>query len=563
MKKPTLQGLLTALISSGATTAAGLLALGGMFLITSSFYICIPVFLLTVAYEAQVNNEAIATAFTRLFSANYLKLKIIKQFLAKKITDSERDTLLQKNVFFSDYYQKQDYLKKLMAIEHPTANQVKLIKKAQRAIHQMEEYLLLQLEYGKEVIGSKQSTAVEELIKNDRAALLREIKRKSWWVRLSMVFALGGGICAGLATLSAGYTTVAALTFLSVIPGGVLLTLGILAAVGYALLLYQSIADMIESYGSTFRQQFMRKENESPYTYGLRCVGLALGITLAVIATVATAGTWWVAAKNGAEWLKSGARLAGVLRSISVSLMILPTFIFSMKSSIDSVNNISRSDYRALLNEEINNIKKTFHSESLFQFFNPFRIIEKIYTGTIKATVFLAHLICGGFMTDRMPLISVPPLVTAAVIAGGEGLTHAAYLPDEKDEHHHTSWPLSLLFAMVAIPALVLKGLAILWDMGTTHSVSKSYKRICSHEKHVESPTPVALVSETSWNTAEILASIKAEQPTGRGNSSEVCPYVSSGEKARYGSVYKQATAKRFSPETIEMQRYQHTRRNV
>lgn len=528
------------IIAGGATASAGILSLAGMFLVTSSLYVCIPVFVLAVAYEAQVNQETIGKALRRIFDPTYLGRKLVRQYIEKKITDYKdfldkkrqletrlallNDTQymeqiqleaeladinakiqrLEENAYFNDYYNKYHYLDQLEAIRHPTENQQKLIKTTQRELRAMERYLLLQLNNRNALSGSRQSQVMDDFLLNDRDILFKELQHKTWLIRMSWLFALGGGVSAGLSTVSAGYAAIGTLTFLSFVPGGFLVTLGMLAAVGYTLLLYHSITDMIQTYGSSINSYFKRRDDDSNWSYGLRCVGIAVGIGLAIVATFATAGTWWIAAKEGAELLKAGGQIASLLRTVSVSLMVLPTFIFGAKNAVESIDKISRSDYGQLVKESLQTIQKTWQVETIFQFVNPFRLIERLYTGLIKSALFIGHLVSGGFMTDQMPLVPVPPVATAALIAGGEGLTHANYLPNEKDEHEHASLPLKLLFGIVAIPAFILKGLAVLWDACATRSFTKSYDNIFSTEKAVQSPTPVKKPDMMQWNTGEM-----------------------------------------------------------
>lgn len=504
-KQKILRKSLTFLLTVGATVAIGFLSFSGMFILTPSLIWCCAAFALAAGYEGQVNAEGISSALRRMFDKNYLKKGILRRYLDDLLEQND-----DSNVFIKDYRAQKAYVEKLREIHHPNAEQAQKIAQAKKQLRNMELFFFNQYEKCNEKKDnvSAMEKSVRDLILLKKAKLDLEIKRKTWLIRASLIFAVGGGVSSGLAAFSAIKVGIASFALLSAIPGGVLIGLAACAAIGYTLLLYQSISDMVQQYSGKWKNYFNKRQNESSATHILRCVATVLTIGVAIVATIATAGTWWYAAKQGASLLNFSEKAANALRSVSVALMALPTFIFSTSNSIASVDNISRSSYKKLFFETMTKIKKAWETETLFQFLNPFRFVEKICSYTAKGIFFLGHVVSIGLISDRFD--ALPAVVSAGANATGEALTDLNYLPDQKKEHNHDSKLLKVLFLPVTITVTVLKLFAVLWDRVSSGSFKKSWKNIfpsCVSQKEPEKP-----MLSGSWNQQPTFAKTKASE---------------------------------------------------
>lgn len=525
---------LTVIFTIGATMAIGFLSFAGMFVLSSSLIWCGTAFVLAAAYEGQVNAEGISSALRRMFDKNYLKRGILNQYLEsqleeederikkiyllelEKLKDSteeereqlkaqieERELAKQQNGFLKDYRKQKKYLEDFEKIEHLTEIQIKEKAAAKKQLRLMESVFFKQFEDydNHDYYLTPVERSARELMAKDREKILTEINRKKWLIRASWLFALGGGVSSGLAAFSAIKTGVAAFAILSAIPGGALIALAGFAAVGYTLLLYQSISDMVQEYQGKWRTYFTKRDNESTLKHVVRCTATVLAIGIAIVATVATAGTWWYAAKEGATLLKIADRAADILRSVSVALMALPAFIFSTSNSIASIDDMSKSSYGKLITDAKTSVKDTWKAESFFRFINPFRFVEKVITYTAKSVLFLGHVISMGFISDRFDAMPAP--VCIAANSTGEVLTDLNYLPDEKKDHGHESKLLSILFFPVNVVVKSLKLLSVLWDWPFSGSLKKSYDHMFPSPQTQKSPEKPVLSEE--WRKQQVI----------------------------------------------------------
>jgi hypothetical protein len=403
------------------------------------------------------------------------------------------------NTFLKAYYEQKTYLAKLEANHHLTPELKQNKTAAKKNLTELELYFLKNLQNTTVNQADKLEAGVVELINlNDKEKIVKELNRKKWLVRFSWIFAIGGGISSGFAALSAIEAGVATLattfTALSVIPGGVLITLAVFAAAGYTFMLYQTMTDMIQEYNGKTKQYFERRENENAIQHGLRIVAIGLVVGLGIFATIATAGTWWYATQKGAMVIKVGEFAADMIRNISVPLMAISTLLYNITNSLSSVDKISRSNFRKLADDFIENINKTWQEENIVQFLNPFRIIEKVICGTAKGIFFVGHLISMGLISDGLDLL--PPWLNAILSGANEAPVDFNYLPNEKSEHHHShsSMLLDIIFAPVTLVVAIFKLLAVCWDAPFSGFAGAFEKSFGHCHKHFDAPSPPALL---------------------------------------------------------------------
>ncbi len=263
-----------------------------------------------------------------------------------------------------------------------------------------------------------------------------------------------------------------------------------LAGVGYVLLMYRTLSFLIHSeaftQGINAIKEFIRKKRRTAWDFVqdfIKVFLLTLAIAIVIVATIATAGTWLhltvaittvppLVALGGVSWL----------------CMVIPTFIYNFVNTIRSAIQIVGILYRFR-----DNIKKdiinAWKQENIFQFFNPFRILLKlfyigIFFGHIAATgaasasdknvisAWLTIVTNGAteFLSDLHQLVedddddscSLPPLVFSrgdfsSDVAFTERLLKPADNEEEADHQHNPNFIIRGLSFILEIPA-------VLWD---------------------------------------------------------------------------------------------------
>lgn len=487
----------TAVFTTGAACALGFLSFVGMFAILPNLALCGAAAALAVAYEGQVYEEGIAIALRRLFSKNYLVSGIIRRYLEKF---SEEDST--QNIFLKDYFAQKKYIDELEKIENKTAAQKIEFAKAKKRLVWMELFLYRQLQ-NTAAAENEMEHAARDLAQQDRVELLSAIQYRMWFLKIGGAFALLGGLASGLTALSSMQMGVAIFAGLSVIPGGVFVTFSALAAAGYALLLYQAMSDIALNYGASIKSYFLKKPQESKAAYVARCFLASIALVAGLVATIATAGTAWYAAKQGAEFFMSGG-VASVVRTLTVAAMVVPNFIFSVTNSIDSVDDICNSDYKSLWNETKKSVVDAWRTESPWQFFNVFRALDRFLVKSSEALYLLGHVISIGVTSDRSGL---RPEASVPLQAGSELFEDLAYRPGKKSEE--PSKLLRLMMAPVWIAVFVLRGLAIAWDVCSTGDLQKSVERMSGDVKKTapekQKAQPVQPELSAAWRKQEVL----------------------------------------------------------
>lgn len=505
---------LTSFFAIGATLALALLSFAGMYVFTSSLAWCGAAFVLAAAYEGQVNAEGITSGFRRMFDAHYLKHGILRQFLHNKLKVQKNST----NLFLKAYQAQKKYVEGLEKIHHHLIN----LKKAQKKLQDMESFFFRQFDHfsNREQHQTEMEEAARELLTADYESLKNEIKQKRRWIRLSWLFAIGGGVSSGLVAYSAMQGAIAAgVSILAMVPGGVLITLAMCAAVGCTLLLCHTIAEMVQEFsGDYWKTYFKRRLSDNPAEtpdetelhHRLRCAATVFAISIAIIATIATVGTFWYAAKNGATLLGMANKAANILRTFAVSFMALPTAIFNMFNSVKSIDKISRSKYLVWIKNQIDAVVATWEAEkkNLFRFLNPFRLVEKIISCVGEGLLFLGHIISMGLMVDRFEPLTAPVCIAAE--ATTEGLTDINLLPDEEDGHSHHSFFLMIVRFPIQVTVNFLKAAACLWDLPFSKSLTESRDKMFGKKVIPQAPNqPVLEKWDDEQNTIEVCKQIQ------------------------------------------------------
>lgn len=457
----------------GATLALGALSFAGMLVITSSLGWAALAFLLAVTIEGAVYRQNIFEAMKKLGNQ--------KEVIEQAIADRELEKLKEhnkENEFIRDYFNEKKYLhdleenlEKYSYKDKETA--ITEIIRVRARLNRMKALLITSIrtvddanaEINTATTGirlairalvkpqvinpanplpatpenkKKAGLNQPEIIKKD--ALDLEVKRKNRNMKISIFVAAGSGIAAGLVTLSTIQTCFLALGLglgTATLIGAPIIGF---AALGYALLMYRTISDMIQNdtlkkwahqihdFSHTKADAISKTEKAIFY---LKIAGIVSLVALAVCATIATAGTWWYLARDGAEALKFLPKLGGAIISIAAwSLMIVPNLLFNLVNGLKSAK-LLPSIVLNFCENSATDLKKAWKDENPIQFINPFRILSKI----TKALLFIGHVVSTGITSDQIPWLH--PLLTTAVNSGQEAINDAHYIAKHPDHAPH------------------------------------------------------------------------------------------------------------------------------
>lgn len=452
------------LLILGMVLVTGFLSFSGMLLLNSSIFFAISCFFLAGIIEGEVYAQNIKSSLFKIFTTTYWTDAIIEQTLEELIA-ANKDQLPP---FLQEYRALQNYIQHLEHHhDHSTKNK-KLLKDAQRHLKWKRRYFrdfILNKASGpfdKQLEAAFAKLLVKEQvddIESLRSNIHQKINQKIWLSRAAWILNIAAGISCALVGIEVAQSSMAVLiSYFGITISGAALSasifgLAILGALGYTLIIHNTITDIIKNdsvrqWAHKSREFFKRKQqgkiSETLARYYLRVIlgsiGISIVIGLGVFATIATAGTWWYAAKAGARFISWLTNIASGLRTVAVSLMAITTLLFSLVNSLQTVEELLKVSFHKIkvsFQKLINKYIDT-PAENLIQRLNPFRFIILTVILPFKYLIFIAHLFSMGVTGDR--LNKVPPLVTSVLSAGGEFLEDSHYffhIDDTTDHHHH------------------------------------------------------------------------------------------------------------------------------
>lgn len=502
---------------SGIILVTGFLSFTGMLVLNDSIYLAIAAFFLAGGIEGEVYAQNINTSLIKILTGDYLKDVLISKKLAKLAKDKK----YANNHFLMDYKTLLDYAKKLEAKHSHDEKHIQELEKTKRSLKWMQRYFrdfILDKKGELPVDESIQKEISQLVTPEEKKSLKNEIEKKILLSRLSWLLNIGAGISCGLVGLEVAQSSILAVSaYFGVAISGTALTasvfgLSIVAAIAYTLLIHNTISSMIQNdtlkkWAKKTRHFFSRKTDEKVWKYGLRVLGGALGVGivlgLGIFATVATAGTWWYAAKAGAKMIPRLARFASTLRTVTVSLMSITAITFTIFNSLQSAKELVKISLREKFHEIYAKIMEHKDSETTAQFYNPIRFIIQVITIPFKALSFIGHLISMAIMGDK--LAGVDPRLTTALNVGSEGLTDIhRFVPekkqgvstqtavvdeddddDEEEEDHDHHLDLTGKFLKLAL--FPLYALSALWDYAFRDN--KKIKQPGGDKAGIERPT--------------------------------------------------------------------------
>jgi hypothetical protein len=425
------------LLTTGVILAVGFLSYCGMLVIVPSIPLAIGAFVLAGLVEGEVFKQNITKGIENLqfLGREGLSILILQTLDGQLHIHGALDhPILQA-------YQKQ---KKILV----HLNHKKLNAEERKQKKLAEERLRI---FQKELVGLivKSKNDNDHPVLSATRQVLPKLKRKLLWIRLSVPVSIIGGIGFGFATASALDIALTGLG-VSVALSPLIWPLAVVACIGYTLLLYHTISNMIQH--DTFKQWrewaitlFKRKKIngtlENNWRYGLRLLGIGLFIGAAVgvgvLATLATAGTWWLAVKEGISLLPHLAAAAGIIRSIIVPVAGTAILIFTIVNSLTSVMQMIAALEHARpmqwIKEKIHHFLERKPGETRWHKWNPFRLLIEAITEPIKYAIFLGHLIATGLMWDRTPGLNRAATIASGVVgAASDGLVDYHYVAPPK-----------------------------------------------------------------------------------------------------------------------------------
>ena len=535
----------TGVLTVGVIISIGLLSYCGMLALTPSIALAWTAFILAGVVDGEVFLQNIAGGIDSLDLLGKRGLPTLITHTLDDLLENEPDPKTA-SAFEKEYYAQRAYVAGF-AHKKLTDEQKREYAEAKKRLHRMQKIFmkhLLDKAAGKAGNAYLNHPSCEDRLVKPILAQLSSLKRKAWYLRISAPISLMAGIGFGFATaaaLDAAFVGMSALLTFTIWP------LAAIACVGYAFLIYRTMTNMIRS--DTFAKwrdktkAWFKRDNakESLPRYALRvtALGLVLGlaITVGVLATLATAGTWWIAVKNGALLLPALSAAANWIRNIFVPVAAGANLAFTIKNTmttmdqvaedINSVQPVQKTQHAAnnakqfFANKEWrdNFIKekreKYFGNKSLIEIFNPFRIIAAAVKLPFMCVMFIGHTIAIGLIGDRAPGLNTAGTIASAVFGAlADGFVDYDYIMGREHKHdarhpenNHSHGVIPKLMLNTLLSPVLL--LASIWDfaVGDKTREPNHFKRFATilkgnfgihgHEKYKAESNPKPVVSTT------------------------------------------------------------------
>jgi hypothetical protein len=506
-------------------------------------------------YAANLNDIDLATiegSAVLLIGTENPNIKTAYFVKNNEFIDIEQGTHLTVNIELSDGQKnlipsQAGVVKPKNPEEKKLLSQILIKAKYTQENYQLETKTLKAMQkYSIQCLDSPENTEI--FTKTQKQQLKNEIQRKVRINGFSSIFCLGGGVSfffTSINSVNAGVITLMTLSAFA-IPSVVLsvgLPVAILAAIGYSITLFNNILDIVthdkfQHLIEKIVRQFQYDGQQNKVIYAIKIAGISLlllvGVSSAIFATVATAGTWWFAVKDGSRLLPFFTKAGSLIRDITVPLMSVPSLLFNGANTLESISEISKFSLRKKVKSFLNKVKKG-EDESWGHYLNPFHLLVVIIKALFVPTAFSGHSISSGVMSDNLGNLS--PFITASLSSTNETIGDAHYIFGKEHEektqnntnsgknkhsgkmksHGHSHSHENLMDKLLHIPLLPLYILSALWDktcdLITGAQNKKSFYRIFK-SNFVKENKNYAEISETSevsslWKRQELILRIE------------------------------------------------------
>ncbi len=407
--KNTLYRFSLSLLAAGASLILGLLSFGGMYALWPALIPAIISFVLSVAYEGEIYSQNIERAFDKIFTKNYFKHQLAREFLKNHFQDKDTSTHALSD--FRTRYQKAletHDTKTLDALEKVFSEQI-----SAETFDESSESDDAKVLY--DWLHAKQPGGKPSLHKQYQE---RYLKRRAPLFNIQL-FSIITSLFMGLGTtylLVEVFTIVPVLSAIPFVFWPMIITpMAAVAGLAYGLLTYNAITNLMAN--DTILAWYRKLRNNlqrDPYSF--KHIGMAVTATLlfamALTLTICTAGTWWTIVQEVPplfSWMRRiPTFVMGVINPIITGLS---SVVFNFENSSETLTMIEQltdeknSDLSIKpFKEAISNaLKYLREKENVLQWLNPFRMALVFVVLPMRYVLFIGHLFSIGVTADRIP----------------------------------------------------------------------------------------------------------------------------------------------------------------
>ncbi len=400
------------ILAAGASLILGLLSFGGMYALWPALIPALISFVLSVSYEGEIYKQNLERAFDKLFTKNYFKHQLAREFLKAHFKDNDLTT--EKVSAFRKRYEEA-----LKANDTKTLDELEKLFSEQISAEEYDESS--DSPYAKalyEWLHAKQPGGKPSLHKQFQE---RYMKRRAPLFNIQL-FSIITSIFMGFGTT---YLLVEAFTIipiLSAIPFAlwpiIIAPMSAVAGLAYGLLTYNAITNLMAN--DTILAWYRKlRNNLQKDPFSLKNIGMAITASLlfamALTLTICTAGTWWTIAQEVPPlfgWMKRVPTFVmGVMHPIITGLSAV---VFNFENSSETLtmideltdennNDLSIKPLKEALSNTFNHL---WQKENVLQWLNPFRLALVFVVLPLRYLLFIGHLISIGVTADRIPGLS-------------------------------------------------------------------------------------------------------------------------------------------------------------
>jgi hypothetical protein len=556
--------LTLALLTSGASIILGFLSFSGMFVLTPALPIAFAAFGLSVVYEYEIYMQNIKSAWNKLFKPYYLKQRLAEQYLLKHFP-KEDVPCSNSCQFFEDYKFQLDLLAGLGSCRLDKDGRAKK-KHLEKKLRDMEKWFAKML-FSPEITNlnceyahDKYVVEVQEwLSRHEKTTEVVKYQRQQKVFSLIALYSTLAGIFMSLGTTYLLVEAFSVIPAIAVIPFAMwplmIIPMSLIAGAAYGFLTYNAMTDMYIN--NALRvwfdklKMYFQKDRFSKLNL-LTAVSAACLLTLALLLTICSAGTWWTVVKETRplfSWMNKLPKfIMGVMNPFITGFSTLIFNIQNTGESLDLIDSAARkvakelTNIRGFLKQILTSIFRGFRtlkeSETPLQLINPFRVFLILTFVPLRIILFLGHLVSIGLTADRVPGVSNFYSALLGIISELFEDLHYFFGHNHHHHHHHHEDKIqqrdleSLLKARldehqghnhdVDVPTRLLKlvfapvfVLAAVWDFTFSQDDKAPKKRLSFEQamnKHygIEEEEPVAvtysaLATSDNWSLVQTI----------------------------------------------------------
>ncbi len=458
--------LLLVLLATGASLILGFLSFGGMFALWPILPLAWGAFALSVAYEGEIYLQNIRGALKKLLKPNIIQRQVSREFLLEKFPDTSQPDCPQ---FFKDYEAQLKILNQF-ADKNLDKESKKRKKHAEKTLKTMEKWFAKEM-FAKRAQGQTLTPCQIELqtwlSKQGMDQWAQKAQKRGRYFMAAKAFSAIAGVFMGVGTtylLVEAFTVIPAFAAISFsLWPAMIIPMAVVAGAAYALLTYNSITDMISN--NTLAKWYNKIKNDLKQGLTPKNIFMALTaallVTMAVLLTICTAGTWWTVVKEARPLFSWMTKIPGfVMGVINPIITGISAVVFNLQNTSETLEMIDEAiqphdapqdDKKPTLGfwgrlkqsftQSWDRLKQGFTQllarENWGQILNPFRLILKLTFTPLRILLFLGHLVSIAVTSDRVP--GIPQIVSAIFGLVSEGFEDAHYfLPHT---HHHAKDP--------------------------------------------------------------------------------------------------------------------------